>query len=332
MMSVNRNELPVLAVDIGGTKIIAALVYPNGEVEARARSLTGASLGKDAVIERLFLAIDNVLNIGEHNLEEINSMSVAAAGAINMSKGVITLSPNLPGWVDVPLRGIIHDRYQIDTYLINDAKAAALAEHNYGAGKGIRDMIYLTISTGIGGGIIIHDRLYFGKSGSAGELGHMTVNVNGPKCLCGNTGCLEIMASGRAIALDARERVRNGGKSILPELALWNIDNITAETVDLAARKGDVLASEVIARASFYLGVGMANIVNIFNPGMIVVGGGVSKMGELLLSPSRHLVKERAFKIASGDAAIVLARLGDDVGIVGAASYAYSERKGNGFR
>ena len=321
-MDMKKNELPVLAVDIGGTKIIAALVSPGGRVEARARSLTGASLGKDAVLNRLFLTIDNVLNTGGHNLD-VNSICLAAAGAIDMAKGVITLSPNLPGWVDVPLRAIIQEGYQVKTYVLNDAKAAALGEHRYGAGQGSKDMIYLTISTGIGGGIIMDNRLYFGKSGGAGELGHMTLDINGPRCLCGNTGCLEVLASGTAIAKDARERIKNGGKSILTELASGEFDDITAETVDLAARKGDILALQVIQRAAFYLGVGIVNIVNIFNPEMIVIGGGVSKMGELLLAPARQLVKERAFRLASSDAYIVLARLGDDAGILGAAAYAY---------
>lgn len=327
MKKTNKNGLPVLAVDIGGTKIIAALITPDGNIETRVRALTGATGGKDASLNNLFLAIDDVLNTGGYNLEEIHSISIAAAGVIDMAKGVVTASPNLPGWFDVPLLALVRERYQVDAYLLNDAKAAAVAEHDFGAGKGIKNMIFLTISTGIGGGIIIDDRLYFGKSGVAGELGHMTVEASGPRCLCGNTGCMEIMASGRAIALDARERVKKGVKSILPELAGGNIDNITAETVDAAARRGDAVALEVVNRAAFFLGVGMANIANIFNPGMIVVGGGVSKMGELLLTPVRRVVRERAFKLAADDAAIVQAKFGDDAGVLGAASYAYNESK-----
>jgi len=320
----NKDNLPVLAVDIGGTKIIAALINSDGNIEARVRTPTGAAGGKDASLSNLFLAIDNVLNTGGHKLDEIHSISIAAAGAIDMAKGVVTASPNLPGWFDVPLLALVRERYQVDSYLLNDAKAAALAEHDFGAGKGIKNMIFLTISTGIGGGIIIDDRLYFGKSGVAGELGHMTVEASGPRCLCGNTGCMEIMASGRAIALNARSRVEKGAKSIMLELAGGNIENITAETVSEAAQKTDAVALEVVNRAAFYLGVGMANIANIFNPGMIVAGGGVSKMGELLLSPVRLVVRERAFRLAADDMLIVEAKFGDDAGVIGAASYAYS--------
>jgi glucokinase len=315
----NKNGLPVLAVDIGGTKIIAALITPEGEIETRIRALTGAAGGKDASLNNLFLAIGDVLHNSGHKLEEIHSISIAAAGAINMAMGVVTASPNLPGWFDVPLLALVRERYRADSFLLNDAKAAALAEHDFGAGKGVKNMIFLTISTGIG-----DDKLVFGTSGVAGELGHMTVEASGPLCLCGNTGCMEIMACGRAIALDARERVKKGANSILTELAGGNIDNITAETVDTAARKGDAVALEVVNRAALYLGVGMANIANIFNPGMIVVGGGVSKMGDLLLNPVRRVVRERAFKLAADDAAIVQAKFGDDAGVLGAASYAYS--------
>ncbi len=326
-MPTDRSRLPVLAIDLGGTKIIAALVSPEGNVIARYRTLTEAPLGKAAVIDRIMLAVDNVLNIGNADLEGIHSISLAAAGAIDMAKGVITLSPNLPGWIDVPLRDIIRERYQVETYLINDAKAAALGEHGYGAGKGVRHMIFLTISTGIGGGIIIDDRLYFGTSGSAGEIGHMTVDLNGPVCPCGNTGCFEVMASGTAIARYAREYLSRGERSVMPELAGGKTESVTAETVDRAARLGDAVALKVVDRAAFYLGVGLVNVVNIFNPGMIVIGGGVSRMGDLILNPARRIVKERAFRIASGDAAIVLARLGDEAGILGAAGYAYSQHR-----
>jgi len=320
----NKNGLPVLAVDIGGTKIIAALVTPEGKIEKRIRALTGAAGGKDASLNNLFLTINDVLKASGHNLGEIHSISIAAAGAIDMTKGVVTTSPNLPGWFNVPLLSLVRERYRVDAFLINDAKAAALAEHDFGAGKGVKNMVFLTISTGIGGGIIIDDKLVFGTSGVAGELGHMTVEASGPRCLCGNTGCMEIMACGRAIALDARERVKKGAKSIMSELAGGDIENITAETVDAAARKGDAAALETVNRAAFYLGVGMANIANIFNPGMIVVGGGVSKMGELLLVPVRRVVRERAFKLAADDMAIVQAKFGDDAGVLGAASYVYS--------
>ncbi len=211
----------------------------------------------------------------------------------------------------------------INTFLLNDANAAALGEHRFGAGRGTNNLIFVTVSTGIGGGIIIDGKLYSGTSGSACEIGHMTIDVNGPKCTCGNTGCLETLASGTAVARDAIGRIRQGEKSTLTEMVKGNLEEITAEKVGIAAQSGDSLSMDVISRAANYLGVGMANIVNIFNPEIIVVGGGMAKLGDFLLDPVRQIVRERAFPISAQAVRIVTAQLGDDAGICGAAVFAF---------
>jgi glucokinase len=218
---------------------------------------------------------------------------------------------------------MVNRKYQVKTFLINDASAAALGEHEFGAGKGVDNLIYLTVSTGIGGGIIIDGRLYLGPSGSAGEIGHMTIDVNGPQCSCGNIGCLEMLASGTAIAREAVKRIRAGGRSSLSEMLGGKIENITAEQVGVAAQGGDSLAMEIIHRAASYLGMGMVNLVNIFNPEMIIVGGGVAQMGDLLLDPARRVVEARAFKLPAQAVRIVPARLGDEAGVMGAAVFAF---------
>ena len=179
------------------------------------------------------------------------------------------------------------------------------------------------MSTGIGGGVIINDKLFCGPSGSAGEIGHMTIDVNGPRCNCGNIGCLEMLASGTAVAQEAIRRIGRGDGSSLIEIVEGEIENITAEKVEIAARDGDSLALDVIAKAATYLGVGMVNLVNIFNPEMIIVGGGMAKMGDLLLAPARQVVQERAFQLPAQAVRIVPAQLGDDAGVLGAATFAF---------
>jgi len=316
---------PVLAIDLGGTKIMAAIISHQGQVVAKEYYPTLAGEGPQSVIDRILSAIDHLLRVRNMDLSQLHSISIAAAGAIDLDKGVVTLSPNLPGWRDIPLRDIVSGKYKVKTYIINDASAAALGEHHFGAGRGVNNLIYLTVGTGIGGGIIINGELYLGPSGSAGEIGHTTVDVNGPRCNCGNIGCLEMLASGTAMAREAIRRISRGERSILTEMVEGKIENITAEKVGVAAQGGDSLASEVISQAATYLGVGMVNLVNIFNPEMIIVGGGVAQMGDLLLDPARQVVKERAFQLSVRAVRVVPARLGDDAGVLGAAVFAYGQ-------
>lgn len=318
-----KGELPVLAIDIGGTKILVAIISRHGEVIAREYHPTLADKGPQAVVDRLHSAIDHLLNMERMDLSRLDSISIAAAGVIDAERGVVTVSPNLPGWQDVPLRDMVRQRYGVDTFLINDASAAALGEHRFGVGRGVNNLVYLTLSTGIGGGVIINGQLYPGPNGSAGEIGHMTIDINGPRCNCGNIGCLEALASGTAVAREAIRRIREGGMSSLTEIVGGRTDDITAEKVGLAAQGGDTLASEVILKAARYLGVGLVNLVNIFNPEMIIIGGGMAKMGDLLLDPARQVVRERAFSLPAGAVSIVTAQLGDDAGVFGAAVFAF---------
>ncbi len=322
MQGTKKHGLPVLAIDLGGTKILAAIISTKGKVLARKHYLTLANEGPQSVINRIFSAIDYLLSLRNIAPSQLDSISIAAAGAINLEKGIITLSPRLPGWYDIPLRDIVEEKYRVNTFLVNDANAAALSEHQFGAGKGVNNLIYITVSTGIGGGIIINGKLYSGVSGSAGELGHMTIDVNGPKCNCGNIGCWEMLASGTAVAEEAKRRIRQGEKTSLAKIVKSDIGNITAEKVEKAARDGDSLAQEVILEAATYLGIGMVNLVHIFNPEMIIVGGGMSKMGDLLFNPARQMIRERAHQLSAQAVRVVPAQLGDDAGVLGAAVFA----------
>jgi len=321
---VKEAKKPVLAIDLGGTKIITAII--SSKVTAKEYQLTLAEEGPQSVIKRVLSMIDHLLSLRNLDPPQLDSISIAAAGAIDIEKGLVTLSPNLPGWRDIPLRDMVGEKYGVNTFLINDASAAALGEHYFGAGKGINNLVMLTVGTGIGGGIIINGKLYSGPSGSAGEIGHMTIDVNGPKCSCGNIGCLERLVSGTAVAEEAIRRLSQGEKSSLAEFGGGKIKSITAEKVSLAAQNGDSLALEVISKAATYLGIGLVNLVNIFNPEMIIIGGGLAKVGDLLLEPARRVVRERAFQLSARLVRIVPAQLGDDAAVLGAAIFARQQK------
>jgi glucokinase len=319
-----RSKGPVVAVDLGGTKYIAAVIGPRGKMLSRVYCPTLSHEGHARIIDRLAASIKEAVKEAGFKLRDMAGMGVAAAGIIDINRGLITEAPNLPKWRNIPLRDLLREEFKMPVFVLNDASAAALGEHCLGAGRGLDNLIYMTVSTGIGGGMIINGELYNGTDGSAAEVGHMIIQVDGPLCHCGHYGCLEAMASGTAIARMAEERLRSGWTSILSK----SRRKITAEDVAAAAKKGDVLACQVIDDAAGYLGIGMAGLVNLFNPQMIVVGGGVSALGERLLRPARKSMKQHAFKLPAGTVRVVRSALGADSGLMGAAIYARRQAGG----
>ena len=318
-----------IGIDLGGTKISTALMDEQGTILARAGGDTGAAEGQAAVIERM---VDSARQVaregGRADLRGIVAIGVGAPGPLDTKLGILTAPPNLPGWINVPLSRIIEERLGVAAYLENDANAAALAEFHYGAGVGCANMIYVTVSTGIGGGLILNGQLYGGTNGAAGEVGHTMIMPDGPLCGCGNRGHLEALASGTAIAREARELLAKGVPTLIADLAQGDPNAVTALTVEIAAKQGDLEAQRIIDRAMEYLGIGMANLANIFNPDMIVLGGGVTKMGEMLFEPVRRAVSRFAFPIVAKTVQIVPARLGRDVGVIGAATVAVLHGRG----
>ena len=308
----------VVGVDLGGTKILTALVDGQGRVVARYREATPQT-GPDAVVESIVGTIRRVLKDADVDAGTVRGIGVGAPGPADPSSGIVFEVPNLPGWHDAPLAAMLTTRLNVKTYVENDANAAAVGERWAGAGRGIDDLIYMTISTGIGGGLIFKGQLYHGVSGTAGEVGHMVIDPSGPRCPCGRTGCLEAFASGTSIARDARAAIASGRPTTLSTLAP---QAPTAADVARAAQEGDPLARELFARAAHYVGIGVANLVNLLNPAMVIIGGGVSKAGDLLFAPVRRIVLEEAFKRPAHAVQIVPAALGDDVGAVGAAAVA----------
>lgn len=310
-----------IGVDLGGTKILTAVVRDDGVVLARERVETPQT-GPDSVVAAVAATTARVLPAAGLSNDDVVGIGVGAPGPLNPDTGMVFEPPNLKGWHDVPFGTLLTTSVGMPAFLENDADAAALGEWKFGAGRGVDDLVYITVSTGIGGGIIIRGELLQGVSGTAGEVGHMTIDVNGPRCVCGNTGCLEVLAAGPAIARSAQAAVRAGATTTLLERAGGELSGITARVVAEAAAAGDEVAAEVFHRAATYVGVGVANLLNLLNPALVIIGGGVSRAGDLLMGPVRATARARAFERPARDAQIVLTQLGDDVGAVGAATVA----------
>jgi glucokinase len=258
---------------------------------------------------------------------EFAGVGAGAPGPLDTKRGVVLLTPNL-GWVNLPLRQLLQDTLGVPARIDNDANCAVLGEWWRGAARGAKQVIGITIGTGIGGGIIVDGRLYHGASDCAGEIGHTTVEVNGRRCKCGNYGCLEAYASGPAIARRAVEAIEAGQTSKLPGYVDGALEKITAQTVYQAAHDGDELAEEVVGDTAKFLGAGIANMINIFNPEIVVVFGGVTLAGERLFGPLRREVAKRAFKPAVAVCRIVPAELTGTAGVYGAARTFIDQTRG----
>lgn len=312
----------VIGIDIGGTNLVVGSVTEAGDRLAVLRSeATRAEEGADAVLGRLGdLTRDVIAETSRLDpTARILGLGVGAPGPLDTRSGVIFLTPNL-GWVDMPLRQRVADLTGLPATLDNDANCAVFGEWWRGAARGTRHAIGFTIGTGIGGGIIIDGRLYHGASDCAGEFGHTTIDPEGRRCKCGNYGCLEAYASGPAIALRTVEALASGAESRIPDLVNGDLALVTAQTVYQAAAEGDELALEVVRGTARYLGAGVANLVNVFNPEVVVICGGVTLAGDRLFVPLRQEVARRAFKPAVQHCRIVPGELPGTAGVYGAAA------------
>ncbi len=314
--SSQREKKYLGAVDLGGSKILSVIAQGDGRRLAEDRRSTSAEEGPSVVLDRIIVSLQTALAKAGLQQGDLAAVGICSPGPCDIDVGVVRSAPNLPGWQNVPICQYLEERLGIAARLENDATAAAVGEHVYGAGRGCLHLIYITVSTGIGGGLIIDGRPYRGATGVAGELGHMTVDTHGPLCGCGNRGCLEALASGKAIAARGEELVAQGGSALLARLAQEQ-GGLTAETVSRAADQGDIACQGIIRRAGYYLGVGLASYVNIFNPQLIIIGGGLAKVGDLLLGPARAEMEVRAMPEALKAMQLKLAELGDYAGVMG---------------
>lgn len=313
----------VAAADLGGTKILSIVSDGVGRVLGEDRRPTEAELGREAVLERLVASVRaaaSAAGSASGGFERIGALGISAAGPSDFEHGILLEPPNLPGWRDVPLAALLRERTGLPAVLENDANCAAVGEHAYGAGRGTCHMLYMTVSTGIGGGLILDGRLYRGVDGTAGEIGHVVVAADGPLCNCGSRGCLEALASGTAIARMAHEAVAaRRSDRLRAALAQGELD---AKDVAEAAEAGDEAAIEIVARAAYYLGLGLAGLINVFNPEMIVVGGGTARIGPRLLDPAFSLARQLAFTRPATTVRLVTAELHGYAEALGAAALA----------
>jgi glucokinase len=302
----------IAGIDIGGTKIAVGLADRDGHLLVLSRFPTRVEIGPRRILDNVFDEIEKLLN---ESGTRIVAAGIGCGGPLDRQRGLILSPPNLPDWDEFPVVKLVAERFGVPTILDNDANAAALGELRYGAGRGLSDIVYMTISTGIGGGAIVGGEIVHGVSDGAGEVGHITILPDGPPCGCGARGCLEALCSGTSIARRARERLSGNHES---RLAAMEPDEVTAKAIAEAARGGDRFAREVWDETIYYLSIGVGNIVNMLAPEAVILGGGVSTAGEQLLEPLRQQVRARVKMLPPEKINIVQASLGGDSGIRGA--------------
>lgn len=314
-----------LGLDLGGTKILTGLADNEGKIIARSRRDTEADLGEDKIIENMTATIEDVLEKTGVSRDQIITLGIGSPGPLDSKKGIIIENANLP-WKNVQLVDRMESALGIKTLLQNDANAAALGEKWFGAGKNVDNMVYITISTGIGGGAIIEQELFTGVNDNACEVGHTVIDPNGPLCGCGNHGCLEAFSSGTSIGKRAREAAAAGESKEMLELADNIVEDIDAVICAQAAYQGDQVAKDIFKNAGYHLGIGLGNVVNTFNTEMIILGGGVMKAADLFLDEAIKTMEDISLKGSLEKVTVKEAELGSDIGLIGAIAVAMEDR------
>jgi glucokinase len=312
----------IVGVDLGGTLIRAIVTDRQGRKVARCQHPMAGAGGTTGVMARLLETVREALS--HVDTERIGGIGVGAPGPVDPVTGILYDPPNIPGWTPTSLTDEISAEFGLPAYAGNDANVAALGEHRFGAGRGLSDFIYNTVSTGIGGGIISGGRLVSGARGFAGEVGHQVLDPDGPVCGCGQRGHLEAFAAGPSIARDARRVAASGAETYMLKL-VESANEITSEVVAKAASAGDDVALDVIRLAAFYIGLGLVNLIHLFEPARIAIGGGVSQAGDVLFEPVRNAVNENLMSHVYEGVEIVPAALEADVGLLGAVALVLSE-------
>jgi glucokinase len=317
-------------VDLGGTNIVVATMTADGQHTAgMQQGLTLASEGADAVVGRIATMINASIaeTCATHGVERdaIIGVGIGSPGPLDRQRGLVIVTPNL-GWRNFPLRDQVSAAVGLPATLDNDANCATLGEWWIGAARGGRHVVGITIGTGIGGGLVLDGKLFHGASDVAGEIGHTTVDVTGRRCKCGNYGCIEAYASAPAIAERAREALQLGEASTIGDLVAGDLSRITARVVYDAAKAGDLVALEIVREAAKFLGAGLANLLNIFNPDCVVIAGGVTAAGDTLFEPLRVEIRRRAFRPAVDACRIVAGTLPGTAGVAGAVAAFLQQR------
>ena len=309
----------VVGIDIGGTKLATVVADSTGHILSKVRKPTLAEKGPEYALQLLFEMVRETVESADLAQESVSAIGVSCGGPLDTKTGVVYSPPNLPGWDALPLKAQLESEFHIPVTIENDANASALAEYRFGGGRGYEAVLYMTMSTGIGGGIVIDGQIYHGANDSAGEVGHQILLPDGPRCGCGKRGCLEALCSGPAIARRAQDAIQAqiaDGKAATRLLNLANnrIENVKSEHVLQAARTGDILALQLVEETAYYMGWGIANLVNILNPDIVLLGTIAIAAGDLLLNPIRKTVSELAMTRPAEAVKIAPAQLGEALG------------------
>ncbi len=316
----------VAGIDIGGTKVAGGLVDDTGKIHNRMRvpmSSRGSAAEGFAAVRS---AMDALLSENGSGRSEINAIGICAPGPLDPTTGVVLNPPNLPCWRDFPLSEEVERVYRVPVTVDNDANAAALAEVRWGAGRGCKNVFYATIGTGIGTGIILDGRIFHGRTGSAGEGGHVSIDYRGPLCHCGKPGCIEILASGPAIAKRAQAKVAEGKRSVMLEMAGGKVEEITAETAGLAYAEGDATAKEVLDEVTELLSIWLSNMIDILDPEAIIIGGGVAGMLSPFFAAMHERIPQLCVNPRASQVPLQLACYGTDSGIAGGAALCFESK------
>ncbi len=315
----------VVGIDVGGTNLKIAIIGLDGKIYKKLTLPTKKFNYKKKLIDALASHSKKIIN--ECGLAEKNILGVGIGtpGLVDSTNGVIHYLVNIKGFKEVPLKKIIESKLKLPTFLDNDVNMMCLGELCYGSGIGAKSLVCVALGTGVGGGIALEGNLYRGFTLSAGEIGHTTINEDGPLCNCGNKGCLEAYVGNSYIVKDAIRRIRQNKNSLIVKLVNGKLSHITPKIISKAAYKGDKTAKDVLRSAGSHIGVGLANIINVLNPEKIVIGGGVAEAGKILFDAIKASVRGRAMKVPAAAVEILKAKLGEDAGLIGAAALVLKE-------
>lgn len=311
----------VLGVDLGGTHIYAGVADTQGKILNREAVSVQVQEGPARILEALIETARKAMDPAKTPGVEIRAIGVGIPGSLDTSAGICHFSPNFPGWRDIGISAPIQNALGLPTFILNDVRCATLGEQYFGAGKGFQNFVCLAIGTGIGGGLVLNGTLYIGASGGAGEVGHMCVLPDGPRCNCGSRGCMEAIAAGPAITARAQKAVQEGRSRLLAK-ASPDLAKLTPKDVANAALRGDTVAINILQESGRAIGIGIANLITVLNPQRVIVGGGVAQAGELLMEAIRKEVSSRVFMVAPSRYQIVATSLGPEAGLVGSATLA----------
>jgi glucokinase-like ROK family protein len=297
ILEINPSRGHVVGIDMGASHLSIIVTDFAAQVIDEVEVPFNIADGPEACLKQANTLLEELLKKNELEINRLSAIGIGVPGPIASEAGTVFAPPIMPGWDGYPIQASLEEKWNLPVSLNNDAELGALGEWAYGAGRGEDFLAYIKVGTGVGSGILLNGQIYRGATGSAGEIGHLTIEENGPLCTCGNAGCLEALAGGRAIALQAREAIRKGQRTLLSSMG--PVEAITARDVASAARRGDLVAQQIISRAGSYLGIAIAGMVNLFNPRMLVVGGGVAQVGDLLLQPIRDTIARRSLQASA---------------------------------